>query len=529
MTAAIVINKNDGVTSTTATGGETTIDFDFPIFDEDHIQIYETNLGGNISPLIKDTHYSVPTASVNAQAGGTINLLAGQYPDGAAAGHKFTARLTVPEERETDFQENGDFFAETVNRELDLITQQIQQLRRDVNSSATFREDVSGKQAVLPAPEENKLIAYADDQGTMKAVALADLSTTLNSLLSALGDDQFIVYQASGNVFVNKTVTEVQNILGVIKNNYEATTDPTSNDDNFDGYTVGSRWINNTDGGAFFCKSAAVGAAIWEADDIQISDLGGVVTKDFTIDFANPNNNTVPGTLATKNYIDGRLPFIHVQHTEPQNTAGGAAASGQNNIRKINTLEENSITNAGIVYDLAFENQTSNFTPGQVITGGTSGATGLLVYQTDDGATGVLSMINISGTFSDNEILTDPLGGSAIVLNSPAGQVPANKIWLPQNTYRSDIIAYSVVSGNNHLILWDAINNTEIVRGINAFERTATGTYGHTFLRKKFTLAQDTLVEVRHYTSSGHGSVGLGNAHNRGVETYMDAIFTQVN
>lgn len=68
-----------------------------------------------------------------------------------------------------------------------------------------------------------------------------------------------------------------------------------------------------------------------------------------------------------------------------------------------------------IIYPLPFKNQTANFTVGQVVTGGTSGATGTIESQTDAGATGSLVLINESGTFVDGEALTDPLGGAAVV------------------------------------------------------------------------------------------------------------------
>ncbi len=64
-------------------------------------------------------------------------------------------------------------------------------------------------------------------------------------------------------------------------------------------------------------------------------------------------------------------------------------------------------------YTLPFDAQTSNFTVGQVVTGGTSAAVGTILSQSDAGATGTLTIYKVTGTFQDNEALTDPLGGSA--------------------------------------------------------------------------------------------------------------------
>lgn len=71
-------------------------------------------------------------------------------------------------------------------------------------------------------------------------------------------------------------------------------------------------------------------------------------------------------------------------------------------------------------FGLAYDAQTANFTIGQVVTGGTSGATATITDDTDAGATGTLSVQSVSGTFQDDETITDPLGGSA-TSNIPSG------------------------------------------------------------------------------------------------------------
>lgn len=63
---------------------------------------------------------------------------------------------------------------------------------------------------------------------------------------------------------------------------------------------------------------------------------------------------------------------------------------------------------------LAYDAQTGNFTLGLVLTGGTSGATGRIIADSDSGATGTLTLHTISGIFVDNETITDGAGGSAL-------------------------------------------------------------------------------------------------------------------
>jgi hypothetical protein len=64
---------------------------------------------------------------------------------------------------------------------------------------------------------------------------------------------------------------------------------------------------------------------------------------------------------------------------------------------------------------LAYDAQTANFTAGQVVTGSTSGAKGTILSDADGGTTGTLTLRDITGTFADNEAITDPLGGAAVV------------------------------------------------------------------------------------------------------------------
>ncbi len=66
---------------------------------------------------------------------------------------------------------------------------------------------------------------------------------------------------------------------------------------------------------------------------------------------------------------------------------------------------------------LAYDNQTANFTAGKKLTGATSGATAIILEDADSGATGTLTLGSVTGTFQNNEIITDNNGtpGSATV------------------------------------------------------------------------------------------------------------------
>ncbi|MDE2233602.1 MAG: SGNH/GDSL hydrolase family protein [Patescibacteria group bacterium] len=68
-----------------------------------------------------------------------------------------------------------------------------------------------------------------------------------------------------------------------------------------------------------------------------------------------------------------------------------------------------------LTYPLLYKTGTGAFTVGQTVTGGTSGATGVINSKTGSTATGSLILVTETGTFQNNETITDPLGGSALV------------------------------------------------------------------------------------------------------------------
>lgn len=67
-----------------------------------------------------------------------------------------------------------------------------------------------------------------------------------------------------------------------------------------------------------------------------------------------------------------------------------------------------------ITRTLDYDGQTGNFTAGLIVTGTISGATALILSDADAGATGTLTLANISGTFQNNEALTDTGTGAAV-------------------------------------------------------------------------------------------------------------------
>lgn len=84
------------------------------------------------------------------------------------------------------------------------------------------------------------------------------------------------------------------------------------------------------------------------------------------------------------------------------------------------------VSRIGPLNTLPYDGQTGNFTVGLTVTGGTSGATGVIIADTDAGATGTLELSNIVGQFQDGETITDTSTGSATVNRTDASLITDN-------------------------------------------------------------------------------------------------------
>lgn len=116
--------------------------------------------------------------------------------------------------------------------------------------------------------------------------------------------------------------------------------------------------------------------------------------------------------------------------------------------------------------DLDYQNQTANFTAGLIVTGGTSGATARIQADSDSGATGTLTLIDIVGTFEDGETITDTGSGSAEV----NGTISLSNAALDSGGVTTHRTAYETVGGWNATL---AVNNDKL-------ELQVTGASGDT-------------------------------------------------
>lgn len=93
---------------------------------------------------------------------------------------------------------------------------------------------------------------------------------------------------------------------------------------------------------------------------------------------------------------------------------------------------------AGGVIRVAFDALTSPFTEGGTLTGGTSGATGTIyrINLNDDGVSGNLWLTDVTGTYADNETITDS-GGSATA--DGASEIASPGVTFPDGLTTADM------------------------------------------------------------------------------------------
>ncbi len=165
---------------------------------------------------------------------------------------------------------------------------------------------------------------------------------------------------------------------------------------------------------------------------LTLEGIDGTFQNDETItdDNGSPGSATSDGTLTTT-FHSGRMQLLGTAVDLPDDT--GSTWGGS----------------------LDYDAQTANFTVGATLTGGSSGATAVILADTDAGDTGTLILGGITGAFSDGETITDDNG-------SPGSAT-------------SDGLA---TTGSNHQKLTQSIapNYEGVIHGTLIYSRTAAAT-----------------------------------------------------
>lgn len=140
----------------TGNGATATYDYTFKVFDSSHLRVI-TRANG-VSTILAPTLYTV--TGVGNPDGGTITLVNGNLTDGV----RLTIRRVLPLVQETDLRNQGGYYPETTEDEVDrniMIDQQLQdQLDRALMWPEGWDPDVDGFDNFLPEPIPYYLLGW---------------------------------------------------------------------------------------------------------------------------------------------------------------------------------------------------------------------------------------------------------------------------------------------------------------------------------------------------------------------------------
>lgn len=163
----------------TANGVTTVFPYGFLLLDTDDLVV---TVDGVVKTLTTD--YTV--SGLSNPSGGNVTFLAAP-----ANGAKVLLSRLLTIQRLTDYQDNGDLYAETVNNDFDRIWMALQQLQQNDIRALKLPYDTATDQAIgeVAADRIGKLVSF-DASGNMTLVVPADLSLqTVSSFIATLLDD----------------------------------------------------------------------------------------------------------------------------------------------------------------------------------------------------------------------------------------------------------------------------------------------------------------------------------------------------
>lgn len=146
-----VLTTNNSVTAL-GNGTATVFPFNFVVYNAAHIDVFLTALDGTVTQL-NSSQYSL--SGVNVASGGNVTL---QSP--LASGVKITIRRDMPYVQDYAVSNQNTIIKRTLERTLDLVVQQIQQLAEVQGRSVVLPVSWTGGAIGLPLPQANKYLAW---------------------------------------------------------------------------------------------------------------------------------------------------------------------------------------------------------------------------------------------------------------------------------------------------------------------------------------------------------------------------------
>lgn len=162
----MTISTNDTRNEYTATAGQTVFNYTFKIFADTDLLVYQT-LSGNDPDDTTDLITAYTVAGAGNDAGGSITLTTG-----ASVGDKITIVSNIPESRTTDYQNNGDFLADTVNDDMDRSLAIFKQGLSTINRMPQFQNSLQSASYTWDEPVNSGFLRWKSDGSGLENVVL---------------------------------------------------------------------------------------------------------------------------------------------------------------------------------------------------------------------------------------------------------------------------------------------------------------------------------------------------------------------
>lgn len=197
-----------------ATAGQTVFTFNFRVFGNTDVKVYQTPAGVDFddATYLITAYTMTPNADQDASQGGVVTL-----DSGATLGDRITIISDVSETRSTDYKDGGVFDPDLVDNDMDRSLSIAKQAKEAIRLAPRFNESAHGASGIqLPELTPNTIWRVNAAGTALEAITLGD-GVVANGIplanyaalraydSSSLADGQIITLSDNGGYFVVKS------------------------------------------------------------------------------------------------------------------------------------------------------------------------------------------------------------------------------------------------------------------------------------------------------------------------------------
>jgi len=182
-------------------GSTTVFPISFVFWQAGDIRVIHRDASGAETVWAEGTHYTVSGGSGGT---GSLTVLTAPVDHTPQAGEKLLIKSDIAELQPAALPLGGAFPSTTVEQMVDIATRLIQQHSEQIARSVLLPETSSLAGLRLPEPGAGELIRYNAGGTGLEAVALGDLGTAIDTVLSGPNDGDALVFDAAQSAWVNR-------------------------------------------------------------------------------------------------------------------------------------------------------------------------------------------------------------------------------------------------------------------------------------------------------------------------------------